>query len=85
MVCGSGLRADTDTVPNGASLPAYDSVNLGVEQTFKWAGLDNLSVRFDIVNVFDQVYELRDGSGVGVFAPQYGARRGFFGGVKYSF
>jgi hypothetical protein len=85
MVCGSGLRADTDTVPNGASLPAYDSVNIGVEQGFKWAGVDNLSVRFDIVNVFDQVYELRDGSGVGVFAPQYGARRGFYGGVKYTF
>jgi hypothetical protein len=85
MLCGSGLRADTDTVPNGASLPAYDSVNIGVEQTFKWAGLDHLSVRFDVVNVFDQVYELRDGSGVGVFAPQYGARRSFYGGVKYSF
>jgi hypothetical protein len=84
-VIGSGLRTDIDGVPNGGSLPAYDSVNIGVEQGFKWAGLENLSVRFDIVNVFDQVYELRDGAGVGVFAPQYGQRRGFYGGVKYSF
>ena len=41
--------------------------------------------RFDIVNVGDQIYELRDGSGVGVFAPQFGQRRSFYGGVTYSF
>ena len=85
MITGSGLRTDIDGVPNGGSLPAYDSVNLGVEQGFKWAGMDNLSVRFDIVNLFDQIYELRDGAGVGVFAPQYGQRRGFYAGVKYAF
>ncbi len=38
------------------------------------------TLRFDVVNVFDTVYEIRDGSGIGVFAPQYGPRRGFFGG-----
>ena len=27
-------------------------------------------------------YELRTGSGIGVFAPQYGARRGFFVGLS---
>jgi outer membrane receptor protein involved in Fe transport len=87
MVCGSGLRADIDGVPNGGSIPAYDSVNIGVEQTFRFLGpgWDNLSARVDIVNVFDQTYELRDGSGVGVFAPQFGQRRGFYGGLKYSF
>ena len=36
------------------------------------------TVRFDVVNVFDTVYELRDGSGIGVFAPQYGPRRGYY-------
>lgn len=85
MVCGSGLRTDIDGVPNGGSLPAYDSVNIGFEQTFKFAGLDHLSMRFDVVNLFDQVYELRDGAGVGVFAPQFGQRRSFYGGIKYSF
>jgi hypothetical protein len=44
-----------------------------------------LTARFDIVNVFDTVYELRDGSGIGVFAPQYGARRGFFAGLSQKF
>jgi outer membrane receptor for ferrienterochelin and colicins len=35
--------------------------------------------------VFDQKYELRDGSGVGVGAPQFGQRLSFFTGVTYEF
>jgi hypothetical protein len=85
MICGSGLRTDTDTVPNGASVPAYDSINIGFRQGFKWANLPNLSARFDVINVGDQIYQIRDGSGVGVFAPQYGQRRSFYAGVTYSF
>ena len=85
MVCGSGLRTDIDGVPNGGSLPAYDSVNIGFTQGFKWAGMDRLTARFDVINVGDQIYELRDGSGIGVFAPQFGQRRSFYGGLSYSF
>ena len=90
MVCGSGLRADTDpgmtdNIPNGASVPAYDSVNIGFSQGFKWANMPYLSARFDVINVGDQIYELRNGSGVGVFAPQFGQRRSFYGGLTYSF
>jgi hypothetical protein len=44
-----------------------------------------LLVRFDVVNAFDKIIELRNGSGVGVFAPQYGPRRGFFGGITKEF
>jgi outer membrane receptor for ferrienterochelin and colicins len=44
-----------------------------------------VKVRFDVVNVFDENYQLRDGSGIGVGAPQFGARRGFFLGVAYDF
>jgi hypothetical protein len=85
MICGSGLRTDIDSAPNGGSVPAYDSVNVGFSQGFKWVGIDNLTARFDIVNVADQVYEIRNGSGVGVFAPQFGQRRSFYGGLTYSF
>ncbi len=41
-----------------------------------------VTLRFDVVNVFDTVYELRDGSGIGVFAPQFGLRRGYFVGIS---
>ena len=44
-----------------------------------------LKARLDVVNVTDNSYELRDGSGVGVNAAQYGARLGFFGSMSYVF
>ena len=44
-----------------------------------------MTVRFDVLNVFDTVYEIRDGSGIGVFAPQFGPRRAFLVGVSQKF
>lgn len=73
---GSGLRSG---FANLSSVPAYAQVNLGVSRDFKWgANQKPLTMRFDVVNLLDSVYEIRDGSGIGVFAPQYGPRRGFY-------
>jgi len=87
MIYGSGLRTDLvlpdgSTIPNGAHVPAYATANVGISHEFAIRGDKPVIVRFDIVNIFDTVYEIRDGSGVGVFAPQYGERRGFFVGVS---
>ena len=87
---GSGLRtdataADGSNIPNGGSVPAYYSVNIGAEQSFKINKTQSLKARLDVVNITDNSYELRDGSGVGVNAAQYGARIGFFGSLSYSF
>ena len=41
-----------------------------------------LTVRFDVVNLFDTIYQIRSGSGIGVFAPQYGPRRGYYVGIS---
>jgi outer membrane receptor protein involved in Fe transport len=84
-IYGSGLRADAPGIPNGATVPAYYSVNVGVEQTFNFSGKRALKARIDVVNVTDNIYELRDGSGVGVNAAQYGERRGIFGSLGYAF
>jgi outer membrane receptor protein involved in Fe transport len=49
--------------------------------------LDNagtLTARLDLINAFDKIYEIRNGTGVGVGAPQYGPRRGFFVGFSKS-
>jgi outer membrane receptor protein involved in Fe transport len=78
----SGLR---DGFANTGELPAYATVNIGIEHAFKIPGWGTFKARFDIVNLFDKSYEIRDGSGIGVFAPQFGARRGFYGGVSYEF
>ena len=58
-------------------------MNAGVSREFKWSpDAKPVTLRFDIVNLFDKIYELRNGTGIGVFAPQYGARRGFFAGIS---
>lgn len=87
---GSGLRTDaTDSagniIPNGGTVPAYYTINLGVEQSFKLDGKRTLKARLDVVNLTDNIYELRDGSGVGVNAAQYGMRRAVFGSLGCSF
>jgi hypothetical protein len=41
-----------------------------------------VDLRLDLINAFDKVYEIRDGTGVGVGAPQFGARQGLFFGVR---
>jgi outer membrane receptor protein involved in Fe transport len=35
-----------------------------------------------VQNLFDKIYEVRDGTGVGVGAPSFGARRGVFIGIS---
>jgi outer membrane receptor protein involved in Fe transport len=88
FVYGDGLRADDPAgiVPNGGKLPSYFTANFGIAQNLDGPGvLKGMSIRFDVVNLFDKVYLLRDGSGVGVGAPQYGARRGFFAGIHKTF
>ena len=85
---GDGLRADDPAgiVPNGGKLPSYFTANFGIAQNLDGPGvLKGLSIRFDVVNAFDRIYLIRDGSGVGVGAPQYGARRGFFAGIRKKF
>jgi outer membrane receptor protein involved in Fe transport len=86
---GSGLRTDSMvggmTIPNGGTVPAYYSVNVGAEQSFKVGQRQFLKARLDVVNLTDKIYELRNGSGVGVNAAQFGERLGFFGSLSYVF
>jgi outer membrane receptor protein involved in Fe transport len=82
LLYGSGLRRG---FANTGHLPAYHPLNLGVQHTIKLAGSRELHLRLDVVNVFDEVYELRDGSGIGVGAPQFGQRRGLYGGCILAF
>jgi outer membrane receptor for ferrienterochelin and colicins len=87
---GTGLRDDLVlpdgfAVPNGDHTPSYTQINFGLSHAFEVAGSGPLTVRFDIINLADKVYQIRSGTGIGVFAPQYGPRRGFFGGLAWKF
>jgi outer membrane receptor protein involved in Fe transport len=48
------------------------------------ADAGTLTARFDVINVLDKIYEIRNGTGVGVGAPQFGPRRGLFFGLSKS-
>jgi outer membrane receptor protein involved in Fe transport len=79
MIYGSGLRSG---FANTDHLPSYTQVNMGISHDFNIVSPTKpTTLRFDVVNVFDKIYEIRDGSGIGVFAPQFGPRRGFYVGI----
>src|SRR5258707_13994787 len=76
MIYGSGLRSG---FANTDHLPSYTQVNVGLSHDFNIVSPTKpTTLRFDVVNLFDKIYEIRDGSGIGVFAPQFGPRRGFY-------
>jgi outer membrane receptor protein involved in Fe transport len=80
MMYGSGLRSGFVNMDHSAP---YATANFGVSREFKIApDAKPLTVRLAIVNVLDQIYELRDGTGIGVFAPQFGPRRGVYVGLS---
>jgi outer membrane receptor for ferrienterochelin and colicins len=87
---GTGLRQDLTlpdgfVIPNGDHTPSYVQVNVGLSHAFTLPSTGPLTVRFDVINLLDKEYQIRSGTGVGVFAPQWGARRGFFGGLAWQF
>ena len=88
---GSGLRTDAtasdgSNIPNGGTRPGLLHGRHGLRGgCSRLRGNKRLKARLDVVNVTDNVYELRNGSGVGVNAAQYGMRLGFFGTLSYVF
>ncbi len=84
LIVGSGLRRGGDT-PNGRALPGYYTVNLSAVQRVQLVAGKPTELRVDVINLLDRRYELRDGTGVGVGAPQYGLRRAILAGVTQRF
>ena len=79
MIYGCGLRTG---VANIGSESPYAQINAGISHEFAMPDGKPVTVRFDVVNLLDTIYQIRSGTGIGVFAPQYGPRRGFFVGVS---
>jgi outer membrane receptor protein involved in Fe transport len=83
-IYGSGLRRG---FANTGKEPEYMPVNIGYQHMFhvNESAEDVVKLRVDILNVLNESYQIRDGSGVGVAAAQYGARRAFYAGISYDF
>lgn len=76
-IYGSGLRAGFANLEHS---PQYTQWNAALARNFApWHDERKpLSLRLSVINLFDRIYLLRSGTGIGEFAPQYGPRRGAF-------
>src|SRR5438477_7026481 len=79
---GNGLRRG---FANTQKNHPYETFNVSLSRRIQITAKTAVKIRFDVVNILDTIYELRDGSGIGVGAPQFGQRRGFYGTVAYDF
>jgi outer membrane receptor protein involved in Fe transport len=84
MLFGSGLRT-TVVTPNDVSLPNYAVFNASLVQKIPISRSKGTQIRFDVINLFDNQYQIRNGLGVGVGAPQFGQRRTFLVGLTQKF
>lgn len=82
MLFGNGLRRG---FANTEKQPTYTTFNLGVAQDFRVANGSVLTARVDLINLNDQTVQLRDGSGIGVGAPQFLPRRAVYAGLSLAF
>jgi hypothetical protein len=71
--------ANTDHVPSSTQ------VNLGATRKFVLGCFGPMEARLTVINVFDKVNIIRNGTGIGVFAPQYGPRVAYFAGITKLF
>jgi len=82
-VYGSGLRAG---FANEQHSPGYTQWNAALSRDFNpWNNQRPLTLRVSVINLFDRSYVLREATGIGEFAPQYGPRRGLFAGLNQQF
>ena len=82
VLYGSGLRRG---FANTAHLPGYVQVNASVSHAFNLDRIGKFDLRLSVINLLDRSYALRDGSGIGVGAPQYAARRTLYIGLSKPF
>ncbi len=79
---GSGLPRG---FMNAERLPAYLQLDLTASRELALPWIGPIDAQATVVNALDAVYLLRDGSGIGIEAPQYGPRRALYVGVSRTF
>jgi outer membrane receptor protein involved in Fe transport len=86
LLAGTGTRTTRPGgPPNGGTLPSYAQVNLRLTQRLELPGIGTIKVRFDVINLFDEIYLLRSSTSIGAFAPAFGPRRTFYAGLTREF
>jgi outer membrane receptor protein involved in Fe transport len=78
FLAGSGLRAG---FANTQELPQNYQFNFAVVKAWHLPKLGEVQTRVVLINAFDKINELRNGTGVGIFEPGYGPRRAVYAGI----
>ncbi len=68
IIYGSGLRHGN---VNGNKLPSYWQANASFARSFELPKINKIDSRISLLNLLNNKYKIRDGSGIGVGAPQY--------------
>jgi outer membrane receptor protein involved in Fe transport len=79
---GSGLRTG---FANTGNLPFYIQFNAAIAKKVTVPDVGQIESRIAVINLGDWIYQIRSGSGIGVFAPQYGPRRAVYAGLTWFF
>ncbi|WP_207539789.1 TonB-dependent receptor [Sabulicella rubraurantiaca] len=82
LLFGSGLRRG---FANTEKQDPYATLNVGLAHDFTLPGAGRWTARLDLLNLADARTQLRDGSGIGVGAPQFLPRRAIYGGLTRHF
>ncbi len=84
FVYENGLRAG---FANDVKLPSYDWTNVGVQHVWHvhTLAVEQVRLRVDCLNVFNNVGEIRNGTGIGISAAAYVPPRGFYAGITAVF
>jgi outer membrane receptor protein involved in Fe transport len=86
LLAGTGTRTTRlNGPPNGGSLPSYSQTNLGVSHIFELPRVGAIKARFDVINLFDEIYLLRSSTSIGAFSPAFAPRRTFYAGITKEF
>ena len=75
---GSGLRSG---FANTDELGENFQINLALQKSWRVPRLGDVNTRVVLVNATDNINQLRDGSGIGIFQPGFGPRRTVYGGI----
>jgi outer membrane receptor protein involved in Fe transport len=83
---GDGLRRDAPGIPNGGKLRPTVQVDLSATRDIHLGEtLGDIGVRLAVLNILDRDNEIRDGTGIGVGAPQFGPRTSLYFGINKPF
>jgi outer membrane receptor protein involved in Fe transport len=78
-IWGSGYRRG---FANSGELPPGLQINLAITRGLTFPGVGEVESRVSVINLFDHSYQIRNGTGIGVFSPQYAPRRAVYAGIR---